>query len=985
MSFTVPRAFSYFVLLTVFIGLGLQIGPSIGELNSSSISWSTQNILVESLYFHQSLSEYRFLKIEEFDYLALEEMVHFTRPGEPYLPMRRFVVELSKNAEIVDVSTSNKNEIPIQGRFDIVPTPEPLTWGFVGMGEYKKDQEVYALDEYFPGEVWSYRVGEDNQKKYLYLSVFPVQYLPTTGEVKIITDLTVDIRYRYLSGVDPLAEELNSDCIVITPPELYPEAKDLSDFHENSLGVSSTVVNTTWIDANYEEAEDPPFSGYWDILLPNRDKILGYNYSLAKKTVKFLRNESAHPNLKYVLLYGNAALLPPSFYWYDFFVGGFLPYEGWIPTDFFYSSPDYDLTPNYAVGRLPVDSSMRAQSLNQKIKDWFSNLSTDWFYNAAVAGGRPFDTSFYVGELINQDAIDKGYFDGLRLTKMYLTDGRFGEADMLEVLSGEYGIVYEIGHGVGDAILLNESSGNDDAITVAEVMSLNTNSNVSVFVSIACDNGAFDNTVVTNKPFTSAISFGESLLFSPAGAIAYVGGARSNSGSSIGTLEEGEVNITGEVYMAHILTSFWRAYSEGAGRLGNISMNALGYFTASQNMNDIQNKRALFGYVLLGDPVLPMTHPQESGYRVPTTQISEVVKYEYYGDPMIVAGHIPVVPLGEPNSMHVETDSPGVRFKVVDAVNALTLEYGSNTTLDNRTQYDFTPSRSSVFLLRAEGEDGKEGWQYLTSKFVVRYPRPPVLMLAKLNGPDRKDVAIGWYKSTDEGHVSGTVRYEVFRSGSINGSFTKIGDVAATGQSSYVYVDPARGDGDPSNYFYYVQSVNSSGRTSKSNFAGKYVMSLTEGWHLISLPLIQEDTRTAVVFQTLDYESVLSYLPYDPTEPWKRYDSFKGFGDLENVDHLMGLWVKVRSTDEFTIAGLVPRITQITLYPGWNLVSYPTFYPKKVSEELQWNNYERIEGYEPASQPYCLRELSPSDVMDTGSAYWIRVGYQQSWIVRNPS
>lgn len=981
----ISRKVNRFVLFASVLVLLVPAIAGSGELNNRSTTENSTIILTKSLTFHLDVSEYEISKSDGYDHIASEGLQRFTQPGEPLLPMQTFVSEFSKSAEILEISITDERRVQIQGTFDIMPTPQPLTWDAIDFGDLKKDSEVYALDEWFPGEVFSYRIGEDNHKKYVYTHVYPVQYIPSSGRVSIVTDLVLQIRYQYPSSGDPMADDLTAECIIIAPPELYPEAIQLSDFHESSLGVPSSVVNTTWIYANYSEAPDPPFIGYWDFNRPGWNTITGYDYSLAKRTMSYLRNQSAHPNMKYVLLYGNAELVPPSFYWYDSFVGGFSPYEGWIPTDFFYSSPDYDLTPNYAVGRLPVDGSERATNLNQKIDNWYSNLSASWFNNAAIAGGRPFDTAFYVGELINQDAINRGYLDGFEITKMHQTDWRFDRIRLLEALSGEYGIVYEIGHGMGDRILLNES-GEDEAITALEVMNLPSNSNVSVFVSIACDNGAFDNTVMANRPFLYPLSFGESVLFSPAGAIAYVGGARSNSGMPVGTLDGGVVNVTDEVYMAHILTSFWRAFHEGAGALGDISMSATAYFTASQNMNDVQNQRALFEYVLLGDPVLPMTHPQEDRYKVPTTQILDVNGYESYGNPMYLGGFIPIVPLGRLNSVHVGTDSPSVGFKIIDAQFDSTLEYGSNTTLNNETYYAFTPSRTSLLLLRAEGEDGKEGWHYMRSKFVPYYPKAPALLLAELNGPNDEDVVVGWYKSTDEGLVSGTVKYEVFRSVSIIGPYSKVGDITATGAPNYVFVDSDRGDGDPNNYFYYVQSVNSSGKAAKSYYAGKYVALLTKGWHLISLPLTQHDRRTDVVFRTLDYESVVGYVSYDAADPWKRYDSFKSYGgDLKLVDHTMGLWVDVASTDSLTIAGLVPKSSQIVLNPGWNLVGYPTFIEKPVETELEWIEYDRIEGFDPASEPYHLLYVSPSDLMSTGSGYWIKMSSEQTWIARNPA
>ncbi len=978
-SRTLTRAFLFTITLTLISQLGAY-GVDVGDVNGTAPTAS----FIERVYFNVHASDLEIVKIGTLDYFSIKGMEPFTEPGQPMLPMETLTIQFDQDVEILDVLTSTVTRSKIGGFFDIAPMPESQTWGLDFVGEYEKDGELYSTDEFFPGEAFSYRTGEDRHNLYVYVHFYPIQYNPARGDVELISHLTIEIHYARSPKVEPLADDLTAECIIITPSSLYPEAKELADFHESSLGVPTSVVNTTWIDVMYTEASDPPFPGYWDTGLPGWDQIMNYDYSLAKKTISFLDNQSAHPNLSSVLIYGNAELVPPSFYYYDTNYGPFSNYEAWIPTDYYYSSPDLDLTPDYAVGRLPVDGIMKASSVNQKIQNWYSNLSPSWYERAAVAGGRPFSTIFYVGEMINQDALNSGYFDGFNVTKMHATDGRFGKSLIMDTLRGEYGIVYEIGHGSGDTLYLNDSSPPHETISIMEVLNLPANTNVSVFVSIACDNGAFDNTVMANRPFPSTISFGESLIFSPAGAIAYVGGSRSNSGTPTGILDEGEVIITGERYMASMLTRFWKAFSNGADTLGEISMNTMGDFAANKNMGDVGNARAFFEYILLGDPVLPMTHPHGSGHTTPTTEIMTYSGFASKGTPWIMEGDVPIIPLMLQNTLNVTTDSPGVRYKMIDADFDATLEYGSGTTTNNKTQYDFTPPRNALLLLRAETDDGKEGWQYTLATYVPDFPKAPQLLLADLNGALNEDVVISWYKSEDEGHPDGTTRYEVYRSEYISGPYMKIADKAATGQATYVVIDPNRGDGDPSNYFYFVRSYNITGRTDRSYYAAKYSAYLTEGWHLISLPVIPDDRSIERVFRTLDFESIATYDPTDSINPWKRYDTFKGWADIDRLNHRMGVWIKVTSDDYWAVAGLVPETTQVQLYAGWNLVSNPTFTPGPVITELAGIDYERIEGYYPSSVPYCLEVKMPNDFMVTGEGYWIEVDYDQILTFSNP-
>jgi len=150
-----------------------------------------------------------------------------------------------------------------------------------------------------------------------------------------------------------------------------------------------------------------------------------------------LKDTVEHPNLKYVTIFGNARLVPPSYYVYIVQFEDF-NYCNWIPTDFFYASPDYDLFPNLMVGRLPVNSSAEAEHVVEKIENWDGNVSYDWFKNVSLGGGMPFGTIYYIGELATVDSINRNYFNGMNVTEFFRTDGNFDKANLINSLFGTH-------------------------------------------------------------------------------------------------------------------------------------------------------------------------------------------------------------------------------------------------------------------------------------------------------------------------------------------------------------------------------------------------------------------------------------------------------------------------------------------------------------------------------------------------------------------
>lgn len=493
--------------------------------------------------------------------------------------------------------------------------------------------------------------------------------------------------------------------IIIAPPELYEQAKSLKIFHDGK-GISTDVVNITWIYAHYVNASDPPYGGYKNHSLAGWDNIKGYNYSLAKRLVAFLGDTKEHPNLRYVTLFGNARLVPPSYYSYiDYDV----TYNNWIPTDIFYASPDHDLFPQYMVGRLPVNTQEEAEHVVQKITDWDEHVSWDWFRNVDLVGGQLFFTHYYYGELITTDTINRNFFNGMNITKLFKTDGTLTKSDVAYALSGDTGMIYIISFGDGESI--HESYYFE--LGVNDLLALPPNPKTPVVVSLACSNGAFD-THLYKKDF--ALSFGEAVLLSNASGIAYIGGARDTYALSTFYLDNGYLRITNETYMGGMLANVFEAYHNGSNTLGAITRRALMKFVAENDFSDKKNFVTLFEFVLLGDPALELP-AQQPGYSYQQPESTALDPVGYVAD---TYGEIPWYNTNTSITIHTTTDSPTVYTKRIDTVAGTTVERWANKTVDGAFDYTFTSTIETEYLVRTASEDGKEGWLYLNVLLPVR-------------------------------------------------------------------------------------------------------------------------------------------------------------------------------------------------------------------------------------------------------------------------
>lgn len=158
-----------------------------------------------------------------------------------------------------------------------------------------------------------------------------------------------------------------------------------------------------------------------------------------------------------------------------------------------------------------------------------------------------------------------------------------------------------------------------------------------------------------------------------------------------------------------------------------------------------------------------------------------------------------------------------------------------------------------------------------------------------------------------------------------------------------------------------------------------YGMALSPGWNLISLPLIQTNSSILSVLDSIngEYDAVYTYETENP-DLWKLHHTSKPpfMVDLFNLNHTMGIWIKITNSSGTTLIlkGLLPTTSEgITLYPGWNLVGYPSLTSYNRTDGL--NNLifdthvDSIWTYNATSGRWA--EIGIFDNFESGRGYWI--------------
>jgi hypothetical protein len=456
-----------------------------------------------------------------YDSLVVGELQSEAQPGEPLLPMKTFRVELDRETEVLGLEVVEGTFREIKAELNLCPASQQGGWK---VGQVIADDKIYSSDAWFPGRLVKFDQGVDNQHRYVFAHLFPVQYAPTQKKAMLLTQATLRLSYRLRSPADAsgqaapsqrmqrdLPGELATEaqCIVLCPATLQQQAEKLSRFHAAQEGITSAVVTTEAIGQAYLSAEDPPLEGYQNAQLDGWDRIRHYDYALARKIVAYLRDQPAHPRLVYVTIMGDGLLVPPSFYYYfrpyDTLEPCFPPdheiHQKWVPTDLFYASPDYGWVCNYRVGRLSVNDANEAAQVVDKVIRWHANANWSWFRNVQVTG-----TMWTTTDMAERE----GLFEGMNVKRCLHGDDRADQVFLEPALTTrDTGIIWCACHGfVSQLVFISSQLSSDDLLHYAPHIK------VPIVIALACDSGAFDLDLMKCSYWacTGTHSFGEAVL-----------------------------------------------------------------------------------------------------------------------------------------------------------------------------------------------------------------------------------------------------------------------------------------------------------------------------------------------------------------------------------------------------------------------------------------------------------------------------------------
>jgi len=273
---------------------------------------------------------------------------------------------------------------------------------------------------------------------------------------------------------------------------------------------------------------------------------------------------------------------------------------------------------------------------------------------------------------------------------------------------------------------------------------------------------------------------------------------------------------------------------------------------------------------------------------------------------------------------------------------------------------------------------GRRVYRMDTNAPIPPITEPPRNLHAKLEGPGLVNVEISWDLSIQEEYV---VNYSVYHSNTFRRDRQGYQFLEELPKGTSHFIHAFAGHGNIENHFYYVQANGTNSSAESLEQVGKFSRNVSSGPQLISIPLEQQDDTLAAVLATINYDHMWTYDSSQGTNGWKSFVAEKPWSTVWSHDFERGYWVNVTIPGQFTVAGRVPEMTELHLYAGWNLISFPSFETYEVAGVMAETGATRVEMCNPMDPPYYLMQITGSTILVTGEAYWIFLPVGTNWVV----
>jgi parallel beta-helix repeat protein len=561
------------------------------------------------------------------DSVTMSTLPLYGAPGDPVLPFRQLQVLIPQGKQIEGISVTTGNEIVLRGRVSVAYGRTPLPTSSNVSVNNQPDEAIYNSAAPFPASLYS-DVFEQYLRGYeiLIFRVFPVQYIPKTGELSYFETLNVTVTLKETGEISPFFRGLPQDEALLSgivdnieaaktystkPISAQQSTSALSSNHYDYVLITSQALSSVFqplVDWKKQRGLNATIVLIEDIMKnPNYNSNGlfgdGTGSPLFNDTQAHIRNfiKDAYANwgVEYVLLGGDDDVIPARGVYANAVDYGGNYTDSNIPCDMYYGGLDgswdrnndtifgeavyhwagpanatageeADFFAEVYVGRAPVDTPQKATNFVSKTIAYEQSTQADYLKKALFVGTKLDDiTEGGNGE----DAVAE-LMPQYSATRLYARDGTYSRAALIGELNSGTHIVNDDGHANYQTVM---------GLSYSDVDSL-ANTQYFLVYSLGCYSAAFDQATSGAQG-----SIAEHFLFDAHGAFAYIGNSR------YGWYCSSSINGPGERYDR----SFFSVLNSGTRNLGKA-------LQLSKEEEPILDRWTCFTLNLLGDPETPI-------------------------------------------------------------------------------------------------------------------------------------------------------------------------------------------------------------------------------------------------------------------------------------------------------------------------------------------------------------------------------------------
>jgi len=523
-----------------------------------------------------------------FDVIGAKGAFVLSEAGCPLLPCWNINVALPDGAVPRSAFLAGADFVDVEGVYDLMPGTRPRRISNPMQGSaFVRDPAVYGADRYYPGrDIEIVSEWELVGQRFVTLRIFPVQYNPVRGKIRLAKKMTWKVGFDRNAGVerklfnfsdrvrDHYMKRLrqlavnpddvtlpsgrnaggrtlmsgNYEYVVITTQSLYQEFNDLVDYHTKT-GIPAITVPVDHIRGNY----------------PGSD--------LPEKIREFVIDAHSRWGSIYFLIGGDSLEIEPG---RSSFSG-----VGTVPNDTYFGDYNGDFVVDVYVGRATVRNAAEVSTFLSKTIDYMTNPPSGF-------GDEVFQMGFDLdnqtdGEDLMVNIYNNWVPSWASYDREYDSESGGHKSDVINYMDSGHGVTNHCDH-CNWSILGVGTHHHGTTMTHTNAATLQNGSRCGILYTLGCLPGAYD--------YYSC--WGEALVGNPSGgAVAFIGNTR------YGWYNPGTMDTLSAKYDKKFFEALW---GQGHYRVGaTLAASKNNYYPNSNYL-----KYIFMELNVIGDPALPV-------------------------------------------------------------------------------------------------------------------------------------------------------------------------------------------------------------------------------------------------------------------------------------------------------------------------------------------------------------------------------------------